>query len=105
MAEDSHYNQTLYKVIPSSTLLISLLQPTSIQILMSSILTMICMINTILITTSEYPYFSPTDRRDQGKESQPAKLIKKPQISMEMLVTFDTEAEGLIQEYIWIDQG
>ena len=58
-----------------------------------------------MITASEYPYFSQTDRRDQGKGSKPAKLIKKPQISTKMLVTFDTESEGLIKEYIWIDHG
>ena len=66
---------------------------------------MLCMINTIILTHSEYPYFSHTDRKDHGKGIQPVKLLKNPQISRKMLVTFDTEAEGLIQEYIWIDHG
>ena len=63
------------------------------------------MINTIILTQSEYPYFSPVDLPGQHKGSQPSKLIKKLEISRKMLVTFDTEAEGLIQEYIWIDHG
>ena len=63
------------------------------------------MINTIILTHSEYPYFSPVDLPGQHKWSQPPKLLKKQQISRKMLVTFYTEAEGLIQEYIWIDQG
>ena len=65
------------------------------------------MTNTIMLASSEYPYFSQADLQAQGqqKESKSSIFVKKPQISRKMLVTFDTEAEGLIQEYIWIDQG
>ena len=66
---------------------------------------MICMTNTIMLVSSEYPYFSHTDLQSHHKELKSSKLLKKPQISRNMLVTFDSEAEELIEEFIWIDHG
>ena len=66
---------------------------------MLNLLILICMTNTIMLASSEYPYFSHTDRKSHHKDSQSSQLLKKPQISRKMLDTFDTEAEGWIEEF------
>ena len=71
------------------------------QILMLLFHVLMWITNSVMFTRSQYPYFSQVDKTEQ-KTKLPAKQIP---INSQLLVTFDTEAERLIKEYIWIDHG
>jgi hypothetical protein len=68
---------------------------------MQLLLAFICLVDSIVFTRSEYPYFSQVDKTDQKKTTLTKQISAKPQL----LVTFDTKTERMIKEYIWIDHG